>query len=205
MESHVEREERRIGADLAVNLGSARPPTTLTFLPKEHAKCPEVSLKPLLFCDIDGVLSLFGFPAHSVPEGTWTQVDGIAHLLSARASRNLLDLDAHYDVMWCSGWEERANEHLPHLLGLGPYAHLSFPRNPQAEHWKLATVREAAAGRALAWIDDDFNEACHAWARAREEPTLLVPTEPATGLTDELAQQLRAWAESLRPGPAADA
>jgi hypothetical protein len=203
MESHVEREERRIGADLAVNLRSAQSPATLTFLAKEHAKRPEVSWRPLLFCDIDGVLSLFGFPAHSVPEGTWTQVDGIAHLLSARASRHLLDLDGHFDVMWCSGWEEKANEHLPHLLGLGPYEHLSFPREPQAEHWKLATVADNAAGRPMAWIDDDFNDACHAWARTREEPTLLVPTEPHTGLTDELAAQLRAWAESLRPGATA--
>jgi hypothetical protein len=151
----------------------------------------------LLFCDIDGVLSLFGFPAESVPEGTWAQVDGIAHLLSSQASRHLLDLSVHFDVMWCSGWEEKANEHLPRLLGLGPYEHLSFPREPEAEHWKLAAVERAAAGRAMAWIDDDFNDACFAWARAREEATLLVPTEPHTGLTDEHAERLRAWAVSL--------
>ena len=159
----------------------------------------------MLFCDIDGVLSLFGFPADSVPEGTWTQVDGVAHLLSARASRHLLDLAGHFDVMWCSGWEEKANEHLPRLLGLGPYEHLSFPPEPEAEHWKLTTVQRTAAGRPMAWIDDDFNDACHAWARAREEPTLLVATEPHAGLTDVHAQRLRAWAESLHPGPAADA
>jgi hypothetical protein len=153
----------------------------------------------LLFCDIDGVLSLFGFPADSVPEGTWAQVDGIAHLLSARASRHLLDLAAHYDVMWCSGWEEKANEHLPHLLGLPSFAHLSFPREAQPEHWKLATVEAAAAGRALAWVDDDLNEACDRWAAARQEPTLLVRTEPHTGLTDELAERLKAWAAGLGP------
>jgi len=193
------RKERRIGTVLAVNLGSTPPPATLTFLAKEHTNCPRVSRRPLLFCDIDGVLSLFGFPADSVPEGTWAQVDGIAHLLSARASRHLLDLREHFDVVWCSGWEERANEHLPHLLGLGPFEHLSFPREPDAEHWKLATVERAAAGRALAWIDDDLNDACHAWAARREEPTLLVPTEPATGLDDDIAARLKAWAESLDP------
>jgi hypothetical protein len=151
----------------------------------------------LLFCDIDGVVSLFGFPADSVPEGTWAQVDGIAHLLSARASRHLLDLTAHYDVMWCSGWEEKANEHLPHLLGLPAFAHLSFPHETQPEHWKLRTVEASAAGRPMAWIDDDFNEACHRWAAERDQPTLLVPTEPHTGLTDEIAEGLKAWAASL--------
>jgi hypothetical protein len=152
----------------------------------------------LLFCDIDGVLSLFGFPADSVPEGTWAQVDGVAHLLSAQASRHLLDLADDFDVMWCSGWEDRANEHLPHLLGLGPFAHLSSPYEAEAEHWKLSSVDTHSAGRALAWIDDDFNDACHAWAARRSEPTLLVATEPATGLDDAAAQRLRAWARELR-------
>ena len=147
----------------------------------------------MLFCDIDGVLSLFGFPAHSVPEGTWAQVDGIAHRLSARASRHLLDLQDVFEVFWCSGWEEKANEHLPHLLGLGPFPHLVFPPGAGAEHWKLASVEEAAGERAIAWIDDDFNAACFRWAAARPAPTLLVPTEPALGLTDELAEGLRTW------------
>jgi hypothetical protein len=151
----------------------------------------------LLYCDIDGVLSLFGFPAHSVPDGTWAQVDGIAHRLSARASRHLLDLSAVFEIVWCSGWEEKANEHLPHLLGLGPFPHLSFPVEPGAEHWKLASVEAHAGTRALAWIDDDLNEACHAWAARREAPTLLVASEPATGLDDELAARLKAWATSV--------
>jgi HAD domain in Swiss Army Knife RNA repair proteins len=158
---------------------------------------PPVSGKPLLFCDIDGVLSLFGFPAHSVPDGTWAQVDGIAHRLSARASRHLLDLSEAFEVVWCSGWEDRANDHLPHLLGVGPFPHLSFPVAAGAEHWKLASVEEYAGERPLAWIDDDLNEACHAWAERRSAPTLLVPTEPAVGLDDELAARLRAWAASI--------
>ena len=151
----------------------------------------------MLFCDIDGVLSLFGFPAHSVPEGTWAQVDGIAHRLSARASRHLLDLQDCFDLVWCSGWEEKANEHLPHLVGLGPFPHLVFPVATDAEHWKLASVDEAAADRPVAWIDDDFNDACHRWAEARPWPTLLVATEPALGLTDELALALREWARAV--------
>lgn len=152
----------------------------------------------MLFVDIDGVLSLFGFSPDAAPPGTWTQVDGIAHLLSATAARHLHDLRSSYELVWCSGWEERANEHLPHLLGLGPFPHLSFPFRAGSEHWKIESVERHAANRAMAWVDDDFNEACHAWAARREAPTLLVATDPARGLDDEVAARLVEWARALR-------
>jgi hypothetical protein len=83
--------------------------------------------KPLLMVDIDGVLSLFGFPAHDPPEGSWHSIDGIPHFLSATAARNLLALVSLFELVWCSGWEEKADEYLPHLLGLPRgLPHLSF-------------------------------------------------------------------------------
>jgi hypothetical protein len=152
--------------------------------------------KPLLFVDIDGVLSLFGFPSSAVPERcSWHQVDGIVHLLSHDAATSLLDLAEFFDPVWCTGWKERANDHLPHVLGVGPYPHLIFGESP--EHWKLAAVVEHAGQRPLAWIDDDVNDAVRDWARARPVPTLIVETQPASGLTEELAERLRRWAQAL--------
>ncbi len=71
-----------------------------------------------------------------------------------------------------SGWEERAEEHLPHLLGLpAGLPFLRFARSPRDAanaHWKLDAIDAYAGTRPLAWIDDAFNEACHEWAaRAR--------------------------------------
>jgi hypothetical protein len=162
--------------------------------------------KPLLLVDIDGVLSLFGFPAHDPPEGSWHSIDGIPHFLSAVAARHLLALVSVFELVWCSGWEEKADEHLPHLLGL-PRAlpHLSFERSAAAGeslhgHWKLAAIDAYAGVRSLAWVDDCLDGACHAWASARVAPTLLVQTVPAQGLTEREAAQLHAWCGELR-GP----
>jgi hypothetical protein len=152
----------------------------------------------LLFVDIDGVISLFGFPANAAPDGTWCQVDGIAHLLSATAAAHLHALASDFELVWCSGWEEKANEHLPHLLGLGPLPHLSFPFVPGSEHWKIASIETYAGDRPLAWLDDQHNSACHVWAAARPAPTLLVATDPATGLDDACAERLRDWAKALQ-------
>jgi hypothetical protein len=157
--------------------------------------------KPLLFVDIDGVVSLFGFASDARPEGTWQNVDGVVHFLSAEAGRHLLDLRADYELVWCSGWEEKCNEYLPAALGLpAGLPFLAFDRDPGTTraHWKLDAIEANARDRPLAWIDDAFNESCHEWAAARAAPTLLVETAPATGLTAAEADRLRAWARPLR-------
>jgi hypothetical protein len=162
-----------------------------------------VSDRPLLMVDIDGVLSLWGFPLGAAPEGSLRFVDGIPHFLSVVAARHLLALVPDFDLVWCSGWEERADEHLPSLLGLPRgLPHLSFERTASAGrslhgHWKLAAIDAYAGARAMAWVDDCLDAACHAWARARAAPTLLVQTSPEWGLTEPQAAQLRAWAAAL--------
>src|SRR3954453_6639972 len=74
--------------------------------------------QPLLFVDIDGVISLFGFPADRCPAGSWLNVDGVVHLISATASEHLLRLAHTFELVWCSGWEDKADEHLVHQLSL---------------------------------------------------------------------------------------
>jgi hypothetical protein len=158
--------------------------------------------RPLLLVDIDGVLSLFGFEGQSPPQGRLALIEGMPHLLSSQSAGHLRVLADLYECAWCSGWEERADEHLPHLLDLPrgwPHVPLDGRRRGPAGtsvagHWKLAAI-DAFAGRdrPLAWIDDALDDACHAWAAARPGPTLLVPTQPAVGLTAAEAQRLAAW------------
>ena len=68
-------------------------------------------------------------------------------------------------------------------------------RPQDAAHWKLAAIdAHAGPGRPVAWVDDAHDERCRAWARERPGPTLLVTTDPSTGLTEAHADQLEAWA-----------
>lgn len=155
--------------------------------------------RPLLLIDVDGVISLWGWPGPA-PPGAWALVDGIGHFLSARAARRLRELGDCFELVWCTGWEERANEHLPFLVGLGPLPHLAFDRTPTGAyaHWKLAAIDlHAGPDRPVAWVDDALDVECHAWAAARPGPTLLVTTSPAEGFTASQAAQLQAWAAAL--------
>lgn len=153
--------------------------------------------KPLLLVDIDGVISLFGFPPDERPAGSFVSVDGIPHYLSATAGEHLRILAATFDLAWCSGWEERANGYLPHALQLHTsLPHLTFPapREGSTRHWKLDAI-DAYAGpdRALAWIDDDHG-GCQEWAHARPGRTLLVTAQPPTGITKKHVRRLLGWA-----------
>jgi len=182
--------------------------------------------------DIDGVLSLFGpapaagqgeatnapGPALDAPRerpgtgGSFHSIDGIPHFISSTAAAHLLALAGAFDLVWASGWEEKANEYLPRLLGLpAPLPFLRFSRavgqagqgrqdgrdGGSYTHWKLASIEAYAGARALAWIDDALDAACHAWARARGAPTLLVSTAPERGLTSREAELLLEWARGL--------
>jgi hypothetical protein len=160
--------------------------------------------RPLLLVDVDGVISLFGFDPARPPDGNFQTVDGITHFLSAEAARHLLELSQFYEPAWCTGWEEKANEYLPHALGLpGPWPYLEFsdPAGSTAGHWKLEAIdRYAGRSRAVAWIDDGHDGRCREWSRRRSGPTLLVTTDPAAGLTAEHAATLLQFAESANTG-----
>jgi hypothetical protein len=151
---------------------------------------------PLLLIDVDGVISLFGFDQTDPPEGRFVVVDGIPHLIHARAGELLARLSDRFECIWCTGWEDRAEEHLPQLLGIpGGWPHLVFRNPPRMDaHWKLSAI-DARAGRdrPVAWIDDAHDERCRRWAAERPGPTLLIATDPAVGLTEEHVETLLSW------------
>jgi hypothetical protein len=163
--------------------------------------------KPVLLVDVDGVISLWGFDGRSRPPGAFASVDGIPHFLSQEAADHLLALAGAFELVWCTGWEEKANEYLPYALGLGPLPYLSFDGAGRAGsdpadgttpgHWKLGAIDAYVGDRPAAWVDDAHDDACHRWAAARGAPTLLVPTDPAEGLVTAHARRLHAWAGSL--------
>ena len=157
--------------------------------------------KPVLFVDVDGVISLFGFPpgAEELP-GPFHSVDGIGHCISEGCGARLERLAERFELVWATGWEEKANEYLPFILKL-PFKELpvlSFDGRAVfgSAHWKLGAIDEYAAGRPAAWIDDNLDDECRAWARRREAPTLLVQTESPLGMLDDHVEEMLAWADA---------
>ena len=129
-------------------------------------------------------------------------VDGIPHWLSEQAAAHLRVLAEHFECVWCTGWEEKAEEHLVPALGLpGGWPHLALGQVRDGRHWKLGAIDAfAQPQRPLAWIDDAHDASCDEWLQARPGPTLLVRTDPAVGLTGVHVEQLLGWARTLDRG-----
>jgi hypothetical protein len=163
-----------------------------------------VSERPVLAVDVDGVISLFGFdgPLDQVP-GRFHLIDGIAHCIADGAGARLLRLAEHFELVWATGWEERANDHLPLLLGLPtdlPVLTFGGRARFGTAHWKLEALEAYGGGRPIAWIDDSLDKSCHDWAKKRRAPTLLVEARSDVGITDAHVETLIAWSRELRQG-----
>jgi hypothetical protein len=155
------------------------------------------SERPILALDVDGVISLFGFdgPIGEAP-GRFHLIDGVAHCIPEGLDEHLRQLADDYEIVWATGWEDRANELLLQILGLAdelPF--LTFDGNARfgTAHWKIDAIERYAGERPLAWIDDCIDERCHDWASGRSAPTLLVETRSDEGMTEAQVQTLTRW------------
>jgi hypothetical protein len=162
--------------------------------------------KPILAVDIDGVISLFGFDsAPSGPAFRFELIDGTPHVISVQAGERLHRLADSFELVWATGWQDRANDHLPTIIGIGPLPVIAFdgPKAPgrfDSAHWKLGPLHAYAGDRPIAWIDDSLDESCFEWAKEREAggiPTLLVPTEPELGLEEGHVAAMDSWISGL--------
>lgn len=157
--------------------------------------------RPILLIDVDGVLALFDMDAEP-PVGAWHMIEGFIYYLQSAGAALLHEAGARFDLAWCTGWEDRANDHLPRLLGTpGPLPVVYFGRNPGRgnAHWKLDAIDAFVGDRPAAWIDDALNEQCVAWAadrNARGIATLLVETAPSRGMQREHLDALIAFADA---------
>ena len=106
------------------------------------------SKRPILFLDVDGVISLFGFQSTAPPPGSFHFVDGVMHCINESCGPRLTRLSERYELVWATGWEEKANEYLPYLLRLevSELPVLSFDGRSVfgSAHWKVAAIDEYA-------------------------------------------------------------
>lgn len=153
-------------------------------------------MSALLFLDIDGVLNPWAAPAcpPGYAEHRWRRRKA---WLSAAHGPALLNLTG-VELVWASSWDADANALAGKALGLPPLPVVTFagPHADTGPDWKFTAVRRFAYGRPLAWFDDDFELRAGARDRflaRRDQPTLLVPVDPAVGLTAAHLDAVTCW------------
>jgi hypothetical protein len=153
--------------------------------------------RPLLLLDVDGPLNPYRGTDRRQAGYTKYRLDGFEVWLNAAHGPMLTAFADRYDVelVWATTWEHNANDMIGCRIGLPklPVIEWGF----KAHHWKFDAVLEFAAGRPLAWLDDDFG-------RFRQErewfdqqragvPTLLHHVDPAVGITADDLVAVGAW------------
>ena len=99
---------------------------------------------PILAVDVDGVISLFGFETPPPPASvSWNLIDGTPHCISLAAGDRLRRLAADFELVWATGWQDRANDQLPQMIGIGPLPVIEFDL-PAASDGRQAPVGDVA-------------------------------------------------------------
>lgn len=167
--------------------------------------------RPLLLLDVDGVLNPCDAKPTRRPQGYQT------HRISVTGQRGralrvwlnpehgpmLLAFAQQHGVelAWATTWEHHANVHIGPAIGLPqlPVIEWGFT----AHHWKFDAVLTYAAGRPLAWLDDDFRASPNdrAWFEGHRgpTPTLLHHIDPAIGLRPDDLTTVASWLRSFHP------
>ena len=155
--------------------------------------------RPLLFVDIDGVLNPYGGPCPQGYAEHWLFPEDDAPVrLCQRHSAWLHELAAAFDLMWGSSWTVEDRALLGTVLDLPTFlGAVDFPGGHFDPALEVPAIERASAGRPLAWIDDLLTPEAWAWAESRPAPTLLIPVEPAFGLTRRHVRELMHWAKTL--------
>ncbi|MCW2922101.1 MAG: hypothetical protein JWL76_1975 [Thermoleophilia bacterium] len=152
--------------------------------------------RPLLLLDVDGVLSptTAGIP----PGYERIETDKYRVTLGKQHAEWLRELGDLYELAWATSWGAAANAVYAPLLGLADLPVVPLPNPTSTPSWKLPHVSEWVSGRSVAWVDDELFDADFAWAKERDEPTLLLRTRASVGLTEAEVIALRVFELDLR-------
>lgn len=169
--------------------------------------------KPLLLLDVDGVLNVFPEAAtrdryYETSLASTTQ--GNFRVTRHKRAREWIDrLAEHFHLVWCTMWDDEANEHIFGPIGVPPVPYIPVWENSRMRNWsakagthhKVPQINDYAQSRPLAWIDDELTVPDYTWAQARSRTTAPTKLECPTqerGMVERHVQRLVAWAQILK-------
>lgn len=181
-----------------------------------------MSTKPLLLLDVDGVVNAFSpdrpHTVHTVDFGRTNK--GVPQSYTLHFDNEVVmmieALQDHFDVVWCTMWNQSANSRLAPLLGIEdmPVMHCSHDAgldvlDGQGIRWegarrlwyaKTPLIPSYVGDTPFVWIDDDHSDADRRYLDAQmDQPFRLIKTDAYDGLTWDDVNAAIVFARTLNP------
>jgi hypothetical protein len=165
--------------------------------------------QPILAVDVDGVLNAI---SSGEPPPGWrdTRARGfrIRHNPAHGARLMAIAGECGAELVWCTTWEELANQHIRQLVGLPelPWVPMEPGRRKFSEYasvgmTKAAAMRAYAGHRPFCWLDDEPDAAAE--LRELPVPHLVVYVDGELGLQERHFAAAQEWLMARRNGRAA--
>lgn len=167
--------------------------------------------RPILAVDVDGVLNACSL---GDPPGEWQDArvrpDGhgrgfrIRHNPGHGARLLAIAEETGAELIWCTTWEEMANQYIRQLVGLPelPWVPMEpgragrkFSEYASVGATKAAAMRAYAGGRPFCWLDDEPDAGDE--LRTLAVPHVVIEVDERTGLQDKHFEAAQAWLAGL--------
>lgn len=171
-----------------------------------------MSVRPLLFLDVDGPLNPYaanrnrrpaGYETHRMRPTGWDQPWQKPLRVWLNPSHGSYLTALPYDLVWGTTWAAEANAWISPHIGLPDLPVCEWPEGarhdaPAGTYFKTQYVVQYAAGRPFAWVDDEISDADRAYVAERHDgDALLHWVSPRLGLLDSDFHELHVWASKL--------
>lgn len=103
-------------------------------------------------------------------------------------------------LLWQTTWEEEAVKYINPFYEIDDIDYVRYPVKTEGKDgltYKLPRIKDNAGKHPLVVIDDDIKDDMRRWAQSREQPTLLIQTNPQQGWVEEDKQRISNFIESI--------